>query len=131
MVCSYPADASARTYDLWSLLLANKVLVQYHEATGDAKVLQAVLRNLKAIRGALDRTPLFEWGRFRWFEGLIPVYYAFEKSGESWLLDLGRKFRVQGYDYMTFYAGREATPADAAPRPVGRGRNTWSIRPWR
>ena len=31
----YPADASAKPYDLWAILLANKALVQYHEATGD------------------------------------------------------------------------------------------------
>ena len=116
----YPADAGAKKYDLWSILLANKALVQYHDATGDAKVLQAVLRNLKATLGVLDRTPLFDWGRFRWFEGLIPAYYAYEKTGEPWLLDLARKLRVQGYDYMTFYAGREAT----VPTPR-RGRWTW------
>ncbi|MEN6424889.1 MAG: hypothetical protein ABFE13_05980, partial [Phycisphaerales bacterium] len=73
----YPLDASAKPYDLWAILLANKVLVQYHEATGDAAVLQAVMRNLKATLDALDRTPLFAWGKFRWFEGLIPVYYAY------------------------------------------------------
>ena len=105
----YPADASAKTYDLWSILLANKVLVQYHEATGDAAVLQAVLRNLKATLEALDRTPLFGWGKFRWFEGLIPVYYAYEQTGEAWLLDLARKLHAQGFDYMAFYGGEDVT----------------------
>jgi hypothetical protein len=105
----YPADASARSYDLWAILLANKVLVQYHEATGDSKVLEAVLRNLKAVNEALDRTPLFGWGKFRWFEGLVAVYYAYEKSGEKWLLDLARKLCEQGFDYMTFYAGEDVT----------------------
>ena len=79
----YPADARAKSYDLWSILLANKALVQYHEATGDVQVLQAVVRNLKATLEALDRTPLFSWGKFRWFEGLIPVYYAYERTGRS------------------------------------------------
>ena len=37
----YPADASAAKYDLWSIQLVNKVLAQYHEATGDAKVFEA------------------------------------------------------------------------------------------
>ena len=105
----YPADASAKPYDLWAILLANKVLVQYHEATGDAAVLQAVMRNLKATLDALDRTPLFGWGKFRWFEGLIPVYYAYEKTGEAWLLDLARKLHAQGFDYMAFYGGEDVT----------------------
>jgi uncharacterized protein len=105
----YPVDASAKSYDLWSILLANKALVQYHEATADASVLQAVLRNLKATLDALDRTPLFGWGKFRWFEGLISVYYAYEKTGEAWLLDLARKFHNQGFDYQAFYSGEDVT----------------------
>jgi hypothetical protein len=105
----YPADASAKAYDLWSMLLANKALAQYHEATGDAAVLQAVARNLQAIRLALDRTPLFGWGRYRWFEGLIPVYYVYEKTGEGWLLDLARKLHEQGFDYRKFYGGEDVT----------------------
>lgn len=72
----YPLDASAKPYDLWAILLANKALAQYHEATGDPAVLQAVLRNLRAVLAALDRTPLFDWGRLRWFEGLDPTCYA-------------------------------------------------------
>lgn len=116
----FPADASARTYDLWAILLANKVLVQYHEATGDARVFKAVERNLRATLAALDRTPLFGWGQFRWFEGLIPVYYVYELTGEPWLLDLGRKLCEQGFDYMAFYAG----PEIASPTPR-RGLWTW------
>ncbi|MBN1442426.1 MAG: glycoside hydrolase family 127 protein, partial [Planctomycetes bacterium] len=109
----YPADAGAKPYDLWAILLANKVLVQYHEATGDAAVLRAVGRNLKATLEALDRTPLFGWGQFRWFEGLIPVYYTYERTGEAWLLDLARKLHAQSFNYMEFYRGEDVT----APTP--------------
>ena len=116
----YPRDAAAKPYDVWSILLANKVLVQYHEATGDAKVLRAVMANLKAMQQALDQKPLFDWGRFRWFEGLIAVYYAYELTGESWLLDLARKLRDQGFDYMAFYASDEIKK----PTPR-RGKWTW------
>jgi len=30
--------------------------------------------------------PCSGWGQMRWFEGLIPVYYAYERTGEPWLL---------------------------------------------
>ncbi len=116
----YPQDASAKPYDLWAMLLANKALVQYHEATGEPQVLEAVMRNLKAVLGALERKPLFNWGKFRWFEGLIPAYYAYEKTGEGWLLDLARKLHAQGFDYMAFYATEDAT----SPTPR-RGRWTY------
>ena len=105
----YPADASAAKYDLWSIQLINKVLAQYHEATGDAKVFDSMMKNLKAMRQAMDLTPLFNWGKFRWFEGLIPVYYAYEKSREPWLLDLAKKLRQQGFDYAEYYNGKDIT----------------------
>jgi uncharacterized protein len=116
----YPADASARPYDLWAILLVNKVLVQYHEASRDPAVLQAVLRNLKAVLEALDRTPLFGWGRFRWFEGLIPVFAVYEATGEPWLLQLGHKLHAQGFDYARFF--QEETVTAPTPR---RGRWTF------
>lgn len=100
----YPSDAGAKPYDIWAIFLANKMLVQYHQATSDNRVLEAVIRNLRACLQALDRTPLFEWGKFRWFEGLIAAFYAYEKTGEPWLLDLSRKLQAQGYDYMSFFA---------------------------
>ncbi len=105
----YPADAGSKTYDIWSIMLANKVLVQYHEATGDESVLKAVLRNLKAMLVVLDRDPLFNWGKFRWYEGLVAVFYAYERTGEAWLLDLARKLHEQGFDYMAFFGGADVT----------------------
>ncbi|MCP4452928.1 MAG: hypothetical protein GY809_15810 [Planctomycetes bacterium] len=105
----YPLDAATKPYDMWAILLVNKVLVQYHEATGEATVLEAVARNLKAMLPILDKTPLFGWGKFRWFEGLISVYYVYERTGEDWLLELARKLHTQGFDYRTLYAGHNVT----------------------
>ena len=117
----YPLDASSKPYDMWAILLANKAFVQYHEATGDERVLRAVERNLRAILSTLDRTPLFGWGKFRWFEGLIPVFYVYEKTREPWLLDLGRKLRDQGFDYPGFYRKR----GDVAVPTPRRGLWKW------
>jgi len=78
----YPEDAVAKRYDLWAILLADKMLAQYHDATGDARVLDAVARSLRALLSGLDRTPLYGWGRFRWYEGLVPVFYVYEHTGE-------------------------------------------------
>jgi len=105
----YPVTVGPKPYDLWSILLVNKVLVQYHEATGDNAVLEAVMRNLKVLLTTLDQTRLLNWGRARWFEGLISVYYAYERTGEEWLLDLARKLHEQGFDYMDLYRGVEVT----------------------
>jgi DUF1680 family protein len=105
----YPADAATKRYDLWAILLANKALVQYHEATGDARVLEAVTRSLRALLAGLDRTPLYEWGRFRWYEGLVSVFYVHERTREPWLLDLARKLREQGVDFEALYRTDDIT----------------------
>jgi hypothetical protein len=119
----YPEDAVAKRYDMWAILLANKVLVQYHEATGDARVLDAVVRSLKAILAGLDRTPLYAWGKFRWYEGLVSTYYAYERTRESWLLDLAHKLRAQGVDFEALYK------TDDIQRPrLGVGWVTSSVR---
>ena len=72
-----------------------------------------------AARG-VERTPLYNWGRYRWFEGLIPVFYLYERTGEGWLLDLAGRLREQGFDYPGFYRGEDET--HPTPR---RGLWTW------
>ena len=99
----YPLDAVAKRYDMWAILLANKVLAQYHDATGDARVLDAVVGSLRAMQQGLDRTPLYGWGKFRWYEGLVPIFHAYERTHEAWLLDLARKLRAQGVDFARLY----------------------------
>jgi len=99
----YPADAVAKRYDMWAILLVNKVLAQYHGATGDQRALDAVVKSLHAMLDGLDQTPLYGWGKFRWFEGLVPALYAYEQTRHSWLLDLARKLRAQGTDYEALF----------------------------
>lgn len=99
----YPLDAVTNRYDMWAILLANKVLAQYHEATGDARVLEAITKSLRAMAAGLDRTPLYAWGKFRWYEGLVPIFHVYERTGEAWLLDLARKLRAQGVDFASLF----------------------------
>jgi len=114
----YPEDAVAKRYDMWAILLVNKVLAQYHEATGDPRVLDAVVKSLRAMLAGLDRTPLYGWGKFRWFEGLIPAFYAYAHTRERWLLDLALKLRAQGVDFEALYKTDDLT------RPTPR-RGLW------
>jgi hypothetical protein len=96
-----PEDAR---YDLWGQLLALKVLVQYHDATGDVRVVEAVEKCLRRLDRHIDTAPLFNWGQFRWFEGLIAIYWLYEKTGEAWLLELAVKLHAQGFDWRSFFA---------------------------
>ncbi|HEY3381159.1 MAG TPA: beta-L-arabinofuranosidase domain-containing protein [Vicinamibacterales bacterium] len=117
----YPEDAVAKRYDMWAILLANKVLAQYHDATGDRRVLDAVVRSLRAVHAGLDRTPLYGWGKFRWYEGVVATLYAYERTHEPWLLDLARKLRTQGVDFQKLLATNDL----AVPTPR-RGLWKWT-----
>ena len=117
----YPEDAVAKRYDMWAILLANKVLAQYHDATGDARVLEAIKKSLRAMALGLDRTPLYNWGKFRWYEGLVPVFYVYERTKEPWLLDLAHKLRAQGVDFDALFATEDL----AVPTPR-RGLWKWT-----
>ena len=105
----YPLDAVTKRYDMWAILLVNKVLSQYHQATGDRRVLDAVVRSLRAMSDGLDRTPLYGWGKFRWYEGLIPIFHAYEQTREPWLLDVARKLRAQGMDFQALFTTEDVT----------------------
>ena len=41
--------------------------------------------------------------------GLVPVFYAYERTKEAWLLDLARKLRAQGVDFEALFATEDIT----------------------
>ena len=98
-----PTFAENKRPDLWSFLLVLKVLVVYHDASGDDRVEGAVMRALECLDQVIDRHPLSNWGQFRWFEGLIAIYWLYERTKASWLLDLAVKLHAQGFHWGDFF----------------------------
>ncbi len=96
-------ESETPNYDIWAQFLALKALVQYHEASGDERVVAAVEKNLRCIERHIDGAPLFNWGQFRWFEALIAIHWLYERTNESWLLDLATKLNAQGFDWGSFF----------------------------
>ncbi len=110
-----PKPEDIREFDLWSHFLALKMLAQYQKATGDERVTAAMKRGLRRIDTHIEISPLRNWGQFRWFEALIPIYQLYEETGEQWLIDLASKLRKQGFDWGGFF---EKTPV-TEPTPKG------------
>lgn len=103
-------------YDLWAQFLADKVLMQVHDATGDERAVEAVERNLRCLDRHIDRLPLFDWAHSRWFEALIAIYWLYERTAQEWLLELAVKLHAQGFDWGAFFARWPVTE----PTPKGR-----------
>jgi hypothetical protein len=100
-------------YDIWAQFLACKALIQYHDATGDARVPLAVEKCLRRIDLHIDREPLFNWGQFRWFESLVALQWLYARTGGRWLLALAVKLNAQGFDWGGFFSRwpiTESTP---------------------
>jgi hypothetical protein len=97
-----PDDERAKQ-DLWGYLLILKVLVLYHDATGYDRI-EGVVRNaLLCLERHIDRSMLSQWWQARWFEGLIALWWLYDRTGEEWILDFAAKLQGQGFDWISFY----------------------------
>src|ERR1700736_6579213 len=52
--------------DWWPRMVMLKALTQYHEATGDARVIPAMQRYFSFQIAELPKRNLSDWGKFRW-----------------------------------------------------------------
>jgi DUF1680 family protein len=97
------ATGKYQARDPWPVFVMLKALTQYQEATSDPRVIPAITRYLKCLQGQINQRPLFEWNRMRWQDGVLTAYWLYEKTGETWLLDLARKMKEQGYDWEAHF----------------------------
>lgn len=109
-------EQAPQAADLWSQLLALKMLHGYFDATGDARIIDAVERALRKLERHLDTAPLHNWGQFRWFEVLPVIWWRYEATGATWLRDLAVTLHAQGFDWQAFFARWPL----ATPTPHGR-----------
>ncbi len=96
-----------KIYDLWSHLLICKVLTLYCEFTGSKKAETALYKGMKCLYELLEggKIKLFNWGKYRWFEGLISLTYLYESYHEEWIIALGKRLRSDGVDWYSLKKG--------------------------
>ncbi len=94
-----PRRYSDRQYDPWPRAIVLKALIQFHEATGDERIVPAVARFLAKLDALLDTQPLDSWARYRWSELVLGVQWLYERTGEASLLRLALRLRAQGFDW--------------------------------
>lgn len=95
---------SGFAYDPWPVSITLKALTQYQEATSDSRVVPALLRFFHCLQRQLEKTPLQSWARMRCAELVLSLYWTYEQTGETWLLDLASTIQTQGYDWMDHFA---------------------------
>jgi hypothetical protein len=90
-------------YDTWTVLLIAKVLVVYYDCSGDERATDVLYRMMKNYYDLLSAgtIKLFDWGKYRWFEGFIALNFLWERHEEPWIKELARILKEQGMDYHT------------------------------
>ncbi len=94
---------NAIAYDPWPRFILLKVLIQYHEATGDFRILPAILRFMRRLDAVLETSVLRSWARFRWADLVVACHWLYDQTGEAWLLDLAARAHDQGFDWRRHF----------------------------
>ena len=88
--------------DWWPRMVMLKVLQQYHEATGDPRVLDLMTSYFRYQLDRLPDEPLnhwTEWARHRGGENEASIYWLYNRTGDAFLLDLARLVHEQTSDW--------------------------------
>jgi hypothetical protein len=88
-----------KPYDVWPLFPLLKALTQYQEATGDPRVVPALLKCCRKIDQVIAREPLYSWARFRAADLVVTLFWLHHRTGERWLLELAKKAFTQSHDW--------------------------------
>lgn len=111
-----PSNIERSTYDVWGIFIVLKALLGYARIKNSRKAYDSIYRALKALNAHLDKYPLFDWAKFRWFEALLIIYPIYKKYKEEWLIELAHKLHDQGFDYYKYY--QEDFPKKKCPKDV-------------
>ncbi len=97
------SEAERENYDTWAVLLILKVLALYGDCSGEERIVDVVEKCLKNFDLHLNKNTLRNWGAARWFEGLISIFWLYEKRPGDWLINMAKKLRAQGFDWKGMF----------------------------
>ena len=74
-----------KPYDVWPLFPLCKAFTQYHEATGDPRIIPALLKCCRKIDQVISREPLSSWSSFRVADFAITLYWLYDPDTQEQL----------------------------------------------
>ena len=97
--------------DRWPLAVANKVLMQYYDATGDVRALEILKKYFRYIHDTPPDWPDKDWRGVRAMENAVTGYWLYRQTGEQWIPETIESIQKNSSDWTTFY---EKFPWDSA-----------------
>ncbi|MGA2406606.1 MAG: beta-L-arabinofuranosidase domain-containing protein [Bacteroidales bacterium] len=101
----------AKNKDRWPLAVANKVLIQYYEATGDKRAINVLTKYFRYLHNTQPDWPDKEWRGVRAMENAVTGYWLYRQTGEPWILETIQSIQKNSSDWTTYY---EKFPWDSA-----------------
>lgn len=101
----------AKNKDRWPLAVANKVLMQYYEATGDTNALNVLVKYFRYLHSNPPDWPDKEWRGVRAMENAVSGYWLYRQTGEKWILETIESIHKNSSDWTGYY---EKFPWDSA-----------------
>lgn len=89
----------AKNDDWWPRMVMLKVLTQYAEVSGDARVIPFMQKYFAFEKRELPGRPLRDWGRYRWQDNVYTALWLYNRTGDKDLLELAALLHRQGYDW--------------------------------
>jgi len=100
--------------DWWPRMVMLKVLQQHYSATGDRRVVEAMLRYFRYQLSELCKTPLDHWSFWanrRGGDNLMVVYWLYNLTGESFLLELAEIIHQQTFPWTDVFLNTNPAPS--------------------
>ncbi len=101
----------AKNKDRWPLAIANKVLMQYYEATSDARALEVLKKYFRYLHDTPPDWPDGDWRGVRAMENAVAGYWLYRQTGEQWILETIESIHKNSFDWTSYY---EKFPWDSA-----------------
>ena len=90
--------------DWWPRIVMLKALTQYHDVSGDPRVIPVLEKYFAYQLRELPQRPLRDWGKFRWQDEVLSVMWLYNRNGDAALLELAAVLHRQGFDWQGQYA---------------------------
>lgn len=90
--------------DWWPRMVMLKVLTQYAEASGDARVVPLMEKYFHFELANLPARPLRDWGKYRWQDNVYSVLWLYRRTEDPKLIELARLLHQQGFDWEASFA---------------------------
>jgi hypothetical protein len=103
-------EACASGDDWWPKMVMLKVLQQYYEASGDARVIPFMTRYFQYQLASIKTCPVgkwTEWAASRGTENVMMAQWLYSRTKEKFLLELAAKIESQSFPWSTWLGNRD------------------------